>query len=293
MHATLSFACRLAAIFIVLFRVGADLAAQDARPVFEVASVRPNPSTTGPVLFNVSPRGEVTATRYPALWLVTRAYELDNLYQLSGNPAWLETEYFDVRALAPEGTPPDQIPLMLQSLLADRFKLRVRWETREEPIYALVRVRTDGRLGPNIRPSQHDCAAFLASGRRAYEPDAPRTEAGDMLCGGPPLPLGGSRPNVFGGAPVGNFVRWLNDFGGRFAGLDRPVVDGTDLKGNFDIMLSFAPAGTAIARLRERQPDDPPDTHQALEEQLGLRLERRDAPLRMLVIESVERPMPE
>lgn len=182
---------------------------------------------------------------------------------------------------------------MLQSLLADRFELRARWETRDQPMYALVRARTDGRLGPNMRPSEHDCAAFLASGRKAYEPDAPRTEAGDMLCGGPPVPLGGSRPNIFGGAPIANFIRWLNDFGGRAAGLDRPVVDATDLAGNFDIILTFAPVGTPIARLRERQPDDPPDIHQALEEQLGLKLEQRSAPARVLVIDSVRRPVPE
>src|SRR5688572_27714214 len=96
---------------------------------FEVASVRPTEYVNGPYILDVPVRGAITATNYPVLSLIHYAFGLKNSFQLSGNPAWLWTERFLIRALPPDDAPRDQIPLMMQTLLAERFKLRAHWET--------------------------------------------------------------------------------------------------------------------------------------------------------------------
>lgn len=88
-------------------------------------------------------------------------------FQIQGSPAWLRSDRFDIVATfdgdpppPPVGsTEPDRVMLALQTLLIDRFKLSVHWETQELPIYALVLARADSKLGPNMRPAAVDCTA--------------------------------------------------------------------------------------------------------------------------------------
>ena len=85
---------------------------------------------------------------------MTEAYRL-RPFQVIGGPGWITIDHFDINARAPEGTTGRPDP-MLRTLLADRFKLRVHTETKEQQVYALVLARPDGRLGPKLTPSTQD-----------------------------------------------------------------------------------------------------------------------------------------
>src|SRR6266487_4622992 len=119
-------------------------AAAAANPSFEVASIKPNKSGDPRVSIGIQPGGRFTATNYPLRFLIRNAYQLQD-FQLVGGPDWIASERFDIVAKAagdvprtPPGGPPGPLQLMLQSLLADRFKLVAHKEMRELPIYALV-----------------------------------------------------------------------------------------------------------------------------------------------------------
>ena len=157
---------------------------------------------------------------------------------------------------------------MLRGLLADRFKLVVHNETRELPIYALVKARSDGRLGPQINPAAVDCAA--ARGRGAPPtiarggPGGPGNESGSggpsgRGRGGPggPATLGASGPG--GRPPCGQMIGPANIAAGGITmaqlatllsgRVNRTVVDRTGITGNFDLDLNWTP---------DQMPQQPP-----------------------------------
>jgi uncharacterized protein (TIGR03435 family) len=143
-----------------------------AAPAFEVASVKPsnpNPDPTNPLstmaLMLPLPGGRLRATNMPLRMLIMAAYELKQDAQLTGgSPALLAAKY-DITAKV--GTPTlvmKDLPQLLRSLLADRFKLKAHTESRELPVYDLVLARSDGRLGPELKPSQSDCSKAEEAG---------------------------------------------------------------------------------------------------------------------------------
>jgi uncharacterized protein (TIGR03435 family) len=176
--------------------------------------------------------------------------------------------------------------LALRSLLADRFKLSTHWETRDLPIYALVLARADGKLGSNIRPAAVDCNAAAAASAAAAK------EGRTLIPNTPDRVSCGMRNSngriMFGGNPMSFFANGLaNEVG-------RSVVDRTGLAGNWDFELTYT-------RDRVRRPDvaevapapadlDRADIFTALQEQLGLKLESTNGPVRVLVIDHIEHP---
>jgi uncharacterized protein (TIGR03435 family) len=160
--------------------------------------------------------------------LINSAYRIQD-YQVVGGPEWTRTQGFDIEAIV-EATPPPSPPQMLlriQTLLADRFKLVMHAETRELPIYTLVKSRSDGQLGPNIRPTA--C--------KPPEPNAPG--------GGGPAVGGPSVCGNWGGAGLmmvgGNTMNGLANQLGRLGPIGRPVVNETNLTGGFDWELKWTP----------------------------------------------------
>jgi uncharacterized protein (TIGR03435 family) len=273
-------------------------------PGFEVASIKPNRSGAGISTYSVRPGGRFIATNTTLKELILVTYQVLG-FQLEGGPGWADSERYDINAKAegelpplPPSLPSDDTPpvfLMVRSLLADRFGLVIREETREMSRYALV-VSRAGRLGPNLTASTLDCAAM-----RAARSGAAR-ESGQRLVPPPPPPppARGERPpcvaasmrgyHAASGVELSSLVRSLSRV------LERAVVDETGLKGPFDWSLDYAPDGVAPARAdgaAAPMPDDKPSLPAALQEQLGLKLETRRGPLRMLVIERVERPTPD
>ncbi len=99
---------------------------------------------------------------------------------MQGSPRWFE-DRFDINAVIPRSVSSVEGPrLMLQTLLAERFGLRVRWPTQEQPVYALVVARRDKRLGPGLKPSTMDCEASRA--KQAETPPLESVLSGRATC---------------------------------------------------------------------------------------------------------------
>ena len=134
-----------------LLPLGAQAPADAKPPALEVASVKPT-KIAGTSLVQLYPGGRLRATNFTLRGLIARAWSLQS-DQVGGGAAWLQSDGFDVEAKAERNPPADQIWLMLRTLLAERFTLVVRTETRELPVYELVLARKGGKLGPALRPS--------------------------------------------------------------------------------------------------------------------------------------------
>jgi uncharacterized protein (TIGR03435 family) len=223
-------------------------------------------------------------------WLIACAYGIPQLrapQELLGGPAWLNTELFAIEAkLAPGNvlTFGPQGVVALQILLSERFQLRVHREARQQPVYALVVSRRDSRLGPKLIPASPECAAWVASGRRGLPPPV----SGDVPCA---LQRQSASSLRGSGTPMARLADLLSPRAGR------PVEDRTGLSGLYDFTLEWEP------RTRPLEPPDParlptvdlsgPTLFDALEGQLGLKLDSTTGTVEVLVIDHVERPTPD
>jgi uncharacterized protein (TIGR03435 family) len=212
---------------------------------------------------------------------------------MSGGPAWLYTDQYHITANAPGAGQEMMRGPMMQALLEDRFKLKVRRETREVPAYALT--VADG--GPKMQPYLGDCIADsvlppLPPGQRhCYEISGQRKEANFTPHFAPDTSL----------KDLDGFSLWL------FGITDRPVLNKTGIAGKFFVDFVFAPdqdtpgALARLASVARRNGGDPgtatapsnppgPSIFTALEQQLGLKLEPITAPRDFLIVEHVERP---
>jgi uncharacterized protein (TIGR03435 family) len=204
--------------------------------------------------------------------LVTIAYGIRD-FQLSGGPAWIDSEGYDIEARSGGAVTPQQSTgPMLQALLQERFKLVVRTDTRELPVYVL----TIARRGALQRSADQSCTPFDPGTRPL--PGAPSRNPLE-LCGS--IGLGLTNLNLRQ-ATIPALAIALSHL------LGRTVVDRTDLAGEFDGRLTFAPLGF----VPNGAVVDPtlPDIFTAVQEQLGLRLESARGPVDVLVIDHVERP---
>jgi uncharacterized protein (TIGR03435 family) len=238
----------------------AETVAEPAKPLtFEVVSIRPNP---GPwrVLRGYNAAGPtVTLEGYNIQWLVAEAYGLED-YQLVMKADLPHEEnspgaMFNIAAKAPGDAAPTraQVRQMIQEMLASRFKMKFHWETRETPVYAL----TVAKGGIKFRESKVDTEK---SGRGTVE--------------------GRIQTMHRTAATMADLVRDLRIY------VDRPVVDKTGLKGDFDYEIG----GTVYPRLeRNRQPEDV-DVVNVIQDVLGLRLEKVQEQMPVLVVEAVEGP---
>jgi uncharacterized protein (TIGR03435 family) len=210
---------------------------------FEVASVKRSPPDAQQGSQSKLDPGHVTFTGATLQALIRRAYDVKN-YQISG-PDWINTDRYEISAKFPAKYGVDQIVVMLQNLLADRFKLTIRRDTKEMPVYALV-------LG------------------KGGLKNARETEIGP---GGTSLNRGKLTATKI------NMARLAETLSGQ---VDRPVIDMTGLTAIYDLTLEWAPDQTAAS-------ENGPDIYTALQQQLGLRLEPRKAPMEVLVVERAER----
>jgi uncharacterized protein (TIGR03435 family) len=251
------------------------------RLTFEVAAIKRNVSGDPNSSVRGQPGGRVIVTNNSLYNLIRNAYNAQRFEMVPGKnlPDWIDSDRWDITAQGPDGATQPQMMQMMQSLLVDRFALVVRREMREMPIYALVLDRPDGRLGPQLRRSDVDCAALAAAARPGDPPPVSPAGSGP-LCGTRTNNSGGVMHVAMHGIPLANFVRNLSAAAGRF------VIDKTGLTGPFELELKFTPdqgAGGA-------PPADFPSLFAALQEQLGLRLEAQKGPVEVLVIDSAERP---
>jgi uncharacterized protein (TIGR03435 family) len=215
-------------------------------------------------------------------------------FPISGGPSWIDTEHYTVEA-TPEGSPSMDVMKgpMMQALLEDRFKLKIRREIREEPVYEL-RVADSGLKIKPLKEGECDArkaAVDTALGPNKGDPFARlsliMTECGAVGIGGPrdgsPAPPGTRTVNVVGG-PLSELIRNLS--------LDRIVLDATGIQGIFDIQLTY---GVYTSPMRE-PPTPPPGApfgepiFSAIQRQLGLQLVPTRGPRTYYIIESADRP---
>jgi uncharacterized protein (TIGR03435 family) len=249
---------------------------------FEVASVKPNKSADPGGSFGGRPGGQLIVRNYTLRDIIRNTYGLQS-FQIVGGPDWIDSDRFDIVAKAADDAPQARMMLMVQTLLADRFKLAVHTETRDIPIYGLVMARNDGRPGPQLRPAAVDCAALMAAARGGGAP-IPRGAPGERpICGMQTAP-GRMRA---GGYALPDVARNLSNFTGRM------VVDKTGLDGAFDLDLTWTPDQIPQGPLPPGAPAiDPngPSIFTAVQEQLGLKLEAQKGPVELLVIDRAEQP---
>jgi uncharacterized protein (TIGR03435 family) len=225
--------------------------AMDARPAFEVASLKPDKSQTG--VDRIKRTGGSWIIENVSLKrLIGMAYGVaDGRDYLLKGPDWLDTENFDIAAKFPPQTSDEQVLIMLQRLLDERFKLKLHREPHEFSVYALV---VDKR-GAKLRPVAHPGPSYRFSAR--------------------------------GGHAVGMSVS-MAQFADRLSRetvqIGRQVVDFTGLEGKFDLTLDWNPEGD-----RPENPgaaSDRPSIFVALQQQLGLRLEPRKVSLDVTVVDA-------
>ena len=277
---------------------------------FDVTSVKPNaaPMSQQTVSANVpmgpgdyyAPTGGLfSATDMPLFSYITFAYKATgNQAQIlrAQVPKWVLSERFDIQARVTGAPTKDQMRLMMQSLLADRFKLAMRRETRQIPVFALVVVKP-GKLGPQIQPHPSDvpCTSAIAPGVMSGSTSLPAPVAGGFpaTCGG----IQGMDPSTPGRVRSGArdvTMALIASTMSAMGNLDRPVLDRTGLTGGFDFTMEWTPQISGPLPPNTNFTPDPngPTFLEALKEQLGFKLDSATGPVDVLVVDHIEEPMP-
>lgn len=270
---------------------------------FEVASVKPaKPGTfIQPSFFldagDAKPPGGRFRAGLPLGWYISFAWKLDQgqsdaMY--AELPEWANSVYL-IEANA-EGNPTkDQMRLMMQSLLADRFSLRVHFETKEGAVLALT-LAEPGKLGRKLTPHSEGppCPEMPATPDPSDRPQLPKQGVEWRLCGVAATVRGTLEGTWVGSrnAPPSLIARDLYTYSLLVGELDKPVVDHTGLTGMFDWMLELPPGIISLVP-KPPNPDDIPRGTPflgAVRKQLGLKLEQSKGEVRTLVIDHIERP---
>jgi uncharacterized protein (TIGR03435 family) len=233
---------------------------------FEVASIKRIPDSErtpfGGLTF--SPGGRLVGNNISVYSLITWAFGGGRPLpptRIGATPEWVRFEAFNIVAKAGSDAPTDELALSqvrpgyLRGLLEDRFQLKYHWESRQLPAYNLVLARRDGKLGPQLQRRTADCSA-----------DAP--------CDFRPIKPG----SVSFAGPMEYIVETLTRLAGHL------VVDRTGLQGRFDVKLEWTPD-----TLRDSNPTGA-SLADAIQDQLGLKLESTIGPIEVFVIDRVEHP---
>ncbi len=239
--------------FVVLAGAASLLIAQAPLKQFEVVSVKPqDPATSqnGGMRMAGGGKGEWKAINLPLTQLVMNAFHV-NSNQIIANDAWMNNVGWDVIGKYPSGSAPQDVPEMLQAMLADRFRLKAHRETRTLPIYTLSVAKNGLRLKAPADPS--------AAGGMSAGPRRIKYSSGSMA------ELSGQ---------LGSY-------------LGKQVIDQTGLTGPYEIDLHFAPVEQDV---NPNSNETAPSIFTALQEQAGLRLEATKGPVEVLVIDHADKP---
>jgi uncharacterized protein (TIGR03435 family) len=266
---------------------------------FDVSSVKQNtsnkfspPSVPLDIGDSYSPNGGLfSATDVPLSVYIEFAYKLmltpsQTESLLSGLPKWATNDRFDIQARTAANATKDQIRLMMLSLLADRFKLAVRFEMKQLPVFALI-LEKPGTLGSRLHqhvesPVCDTSSSNSGTGSSANDPDWAPPACDGFKISGSPGHLDIQARNV----PLGWFVSSLPVIGN----LDRPVKDQTGLTGRFDFRMKF---NGSMGSSPGIQPDQSGPTFlEALHDQLGFKLKSTIGPVKTLYIDHIEEPTP-
>jgi uncharacterized protein (TIGR03435 family) len=242
-------------ILSVLFAVAWSLPSgfSQSRPSFDVASVKIAPPDLKAMGYNTS-FGKIAYRNLPMKTILSEAYRIKE-YQISG-PRWLDNldPRYVIEARCQRDAPEDQVRLMLQSLLAERFHLTVHWQKKSLPVYVL---ETDSRGGPRLKKTTQETPGGFSNGSS-----------------GP-------------GGISGNLT--LPDLADMLTRqLERPVVDHTGIDGMFDIALNWKP-NELLEYEAKGGSKDGVSLFTALRQQLGLRLVPKKADIDLLIIDHLDK----
>ena len=271
-------------------RAQAQSSATTSAYEYEVATILPSKPGGNGVGLLPSPNGLI-ARNATLQMLVTAAYGVEN-YQVSGGPSWFTSDRYDIDAKMDASVADALQKLnssertiarqhMLQTLLADRFKLTIRREISELPVYSLVVAKN----GPKIK--QANAGDTYPNGLHDREGNARGSGATMIGVNAGALTLTGQA------VPIANLISLLARY------VDRPILDKTGLTGNFDFYIQFTTNQGALqptggdASTRESAPptdSNAPYLLTAVQEQLGLKLESGKGPAEVIVIDHVEKP---
>lgn len=267
----------IAALLVLAGSVSAQQSAvppSSGAPRFEAATIKPSPANSeygATSVWEFVPNGDVMVRNAPLRLIIALAYQIDTQYQtvlLVGSDDLLG-QRFDIQGKAPAQVQRSDGSARLRALLEERFALRTHVETREIPIYALVRSRTD-RLGPDLQPSKLDCAA-------SFDPrTAPQDSPLRTACSA--TRRDSQKMRVAGSGKLSELVRYLKQF------LDRPLRDATGLDGLHQWDVTFS-----VNRNPAADSEFPP-METAIQERLGLRVVPRTGPADVRAIDSVRAP---
>ena len=238
---------------------GSGLQAQSCL-AFDVASIKLNTSGVGGGYPELAPGGRrFTATNQHMVELIMFGYGVSPL-QISGIPGTFSQEKYDIEATCEQPITKEQLPHLLQVLLAERFRLSVHRELREQSVYALI----PGKGGPRLHETSH------------REGDRTSLRQNDHTF-------------TFTNAAMSNLVGVLSQVAGR------KVLDRTGLRGQYDFTLSYSPErdagreGTNVSTAGDGLPDS---VFTALREQLGLNLEAQKSQVEFIVVDRLDRLTP-
>jgi len=235
--------------------------AQEA--AFEVASVRPSTPAERFIALFTYPGGRITITNYSLHAMLEAALQVQP-FQIVGGPGWVQEDRFSVEAKPPASSqsvkanprnpklpPNDEQCRMLQTLLIDRFRLKLRHETRQGPVFFLTRSNGNLNLQPTKDPNAYPWAGSLAGA--GFQGD------------------GMSGTNI----TMGQLAERISPY------FERPIIDQTGISGSFDFRVPYP--------FDKEQPDIGVSLVACLRE-LGFKLDSGKGPVKTIVIEHAERP---
>lgn len=241
----------------------------NAKPEFEVATVKPSDPNRPGWGINVNRSGMFTTRNTTLADLIKFAYDL-HPKQVVNAPAWFDSDKFDVEGKPDTAGMPTvtQMRTMLQKLLMERFSLKFHKEQKELSAYAIT--------------------VFKGGEKIKKEENAPV-----------PVPGFGGRPQNGFNVRNATMAEFASVLQAQF--MDQPVVDQTGL-GNtrYSFVVKFTPDATMHpfgSGSAPPQPppaadaDAPPDLYSAMEQQLGLRMQKTKAPVEVMIIEKIEKPL--
>lgn len=277
---------------VLLSTAALSLLAQDVpRPTFEVASIKPSPEPAGSggrALAGVQDHltememaqargggqvgrtGRVTLRRQTLAMLIGRAYSISP-DQVAG-PTWITDLRFDLDAELPDGASPTAVPDMLETLLADRFALRLHRDDKQVSGYALIIAKSGPKLTPAAPPS--------SDSERSPDPEAMKAKLQEQALanlkaqiGSGVSPGGSSSSRHFPNATMTQVAAHLS------ATLHKPVIDATSLTGQYDVTIAYTKAA-------DEDIDSATDRGLA---PLGLKLESRKIPVTAIVVDGANK----
>jgi uncharacterized protein (TIGR03435 family) len=257
---------------------GQILHANGPLPSFEVATIKPSqPSTAGVRAFGPKGSDRFVAMNVTVKDLIDFAYTIDDDRQVVGLSGWIISNRYDIDAKVSDAEvaamsklPQSYNPyrFMQQALLADRFKLKVHFETRSLPIYALVVAKG----GPKLKTSEMDPANRAEMVKPAF------LQAGSGRAAGAGTTIG----------MLAEVLERQDEVGNPPGGRGRIVVDKTNLSGRYDWTLYWTPWQDLGSR--ELSDSKGPSLFTALQEQLGLKLEPAKGKVEVVVIDHIDLP---